>query len=94
MLTFQYGIKGRSGSGNEAVNDTSSTPPTAVTSKTKRGLASVLSRKLIYDFLENKMDAFGLNGRQCLLKTICQVADIALGRNNGVLGDLVHVIFT
>lgn len=55
---------------------------------------SFLSRKIVYTFLENKLESFGLKGNACLLKTICQVAEVALGRNNGVLGDLVHVIFT
>lgn len=53
-----------------------------------------LSRQIVYQFFESKMSSFGLNGNACLLKTICQVAEVALGRNNGVLGDLVHVIFT
>lgn len=96
-VSIQYGIEGRSGSNALVDNDTSVDTTTTTTTNrpaAKQGLASFLSRKIVYDFLENKMRAFGLNGKECLMKTICQVADVALGRNNGVLGDLVHVIFS
>lgn len=78
-------------------NASSNTTGVAVPPKTKPPTGidnSFLSRKMFYKFLESKMSSFGLNGSACLLKTICQVAEVALGRNNGVLGDIVHVMFT
>lgn len=36
----------------------------------------------------------GYNGHDCLLRAICEAAEIPLGLHNGVLGDLMHIIFT
>lgn len=92
---YQYDIEGRSGSSDQDANETSTTATIAQTTIGKRSIVDTfLSRQIVYQFFESKMTSFGLNGNACLLKTICQVAEVALGRNNGVLGDLVHVIFT
>jgi hypothetical protein len=39
---------------------------------------------------------FGYDGRECLLRAICEVTGNLLHKNkqNGLLGDLVHIIFT
>lgn len=36
----------------------------------------------------------GLNGRKCLLRTICEANLYDLGALNGVLGDFVHIMFS
>lgn len=36
----------------------------------------------------------GYNGHDCLLRAICEAAEIPLGLHNGVLGDIIHVLFT
>lgn len=36
----------------------------------------------------------GYNGHDCLLRAICEAAEIPLGLHNGVLGDLMHIILT
>lgn len=36
----------------------------------------------------------GFNGHECLLRTICEAAEIPLGLHNGVLGDIMHIVFT
>jgi hypothetical protein len=35
----------------------------------------------------------GKNGRQCLLRTICEVAETPL-RHNGIIGELLEALFT
>ncbi|XP_031628577.1 uncharacterized protein LOC116344249 isoform X2 [Contarinia nasturtii] len=57
-------------------------------------LSTLLSRKKLYKILEHKMDLAGFNGEECLLKTICETAEQSLAEHNGVLGDIVHIIFT
>lgn len=93
----QYDIEGRSESETSGTNNGTDETPTPATKSPaiKRSIVDTfLSRQIVYQFFESKLNSFGLNGNACLLKTICQVADVALGRNNGVLGDLVHVIFS
>lgn len=36
----------------------------------------------------------GFNGHDCLLRAICEAAEIPLGMHNGVLGDIMHIILT
>lgn len=36
----------------------------------------------------------GYNGHDCLLRAICEAAEIPLGLHNGVLGDIMHIILT
>lgn len=92
MDCLQYGIgHGRSSDQATAKNETAKVHKHKHKTPKKR---SLLSRKFVYGMLENKMSTMGLNGRQCLLKTICEVAAIALGDHNGVLGDIVHIIFS
>jgi hypothetical protein len=47
-------------------------------------------------FLRLYFCRFGFDGRECLLRTICDVAGNSLHENkqNGLLGDLVYIIFT
>lgn len=96
MDCLQYGIGGgRSSSQGTAMNETvTETVKVRKHKKKAPKKRSLLSRKFVYGMLENKMSAMGLNGRQCLLKTICEVSAIVLGEHNGVLGDIVHIIFS
>ncbi|KAH0951648.1 hypothetical protein HN011_011229 [Eciton burchellii] len=52
-----------------------------------------LSRQLIYRVFMSKMESLGYPGLDCLLKTICDVARFSL-RENGVLGDILQIVFT
>lgn len=36
----------------------------------------------------------GFNGEECVLKAICETADQPFAEHNGVLGDIMHIIFT
>jgi hypothetical protein len=50
----------------------------------------------IYLLLNYLCCSFGFHGTECLLKTICEATNTAafLNRHNGLLGDLLHIIFT
>lgn len=50
------------------------------------------------NFLFNKkcinFERSGFNGKPCILRAICEMAQYKFGNNNGVLGDILHIIFT
>lgn len=51
------------------------------------------SRSQLYQLLEAKVDSWGTNGRECVLRTICEVAETPLS-HNGMIGEILDVIFT
>ncbi|XP_055632679.1 uncharacterized protein LOC129773135 [Toxorhynchites rutilus septentrionalis] len=51
------------------------------------------SRPQLYNVLERMIDSWGRNGRACLLRTICEVAETPLS-HNGMFGEILDVIFT
>ncbi|KAF2888019.1 hypothetical protein ILUMI_18154 [Ignelater luminosus] len=50
-----------------------------------------ISRKRAYDALEYKINSHGYPGKECLLRAICEAAEYTL-ENNGVLGDILHIL--
>ncbi|XP_041764425.1 uncharacterized protein LOC121589517 [Anopheles merus] len=51
------------------------------------------SRKQFYELVERMLTGWNRNGRSCLLRTICEVAETPL-RHNGLVGELFEVVFT
>ncbi|XP_055539347.1 uncharacterized protein LOC129726539 [Wyeomyia smithii] len=51
------------------------------------------SRSQLYQLLEAKLDSWGSNGRQCVLRAICEIAEAPLS-HNGMIGEILDVIFT
>lgn len=51
------------------------------------------SRIQLYQLLERMFDSYGTNGHECVLRTICEVAETPL-YDSGVFGELMDVIFT
>ncbi|XP_062551599.1 uncharacterized protein LOC134216818 [Armigeres subalbatus] len=51
------------------------------------------SRIQLYQLLERMFDSYGTNGHECVLRTICEVAETPL-HDSGVFGELMDVIFT
>lgn len=51
------------------------------------------NRTIAYKILERKIQTHGYPGRECLLRTICELSASTL-EHNGVLGELLHVIFS
>lgn len=81
LLYLQY-------DGKRSIKDNPTTP--SVSKKSKR----MFTRKYLYRTIENNLDGAGFNGTACLLKTICETAESDLYENNGVFGNLFHIIFT
>lgn len=48
----------------------------------------LITRKSMYKMVEDHV------GRGCLLRTICDAANEPIGRHNGIVGDLIHVVFS
>lgn len=55
---------------------------------------SIFSRKQIYKMIEDKLDMFGINGRACLLRLICDTGRVDFKAINGVLGSVVQILLT
>uniref|UniRef100_A0A2H1V773 SFRICE_026011 n=1 Tax=Spodoptera frugiperda TaxID=7108 RepID=A0A2H1V773_SPOFR len=60
-----------------------------VTSRQSRSI----SRELTYTILENRFQEYGMKGRECMLRNICEAAETPL-HHNGILGHILHIIFT
>ncbi|XP_037916780.1 uncharacterized protein LOC119655122 [Hermetia illucens] len=54
--------------------------------------ASLLTRKRLYNIIEKKLNIFGIDGKACLLRTICEMNATPMGENNGVFGDMLQII--
>ncbi|XP_041980632.1 uncharacterized protein LOC121734217 [Aricia agestis] len=52
-----------------------------------------ITRQLAYTVLETSFKENGMNGKECLLRSICEAAETPL-YNNGLIGDIMHIIFT
>ncbi|XP_017758797.1 PREDICTED: uncharacterized protein LOC108549791 [Eufriesea mexicana] len=52
-----------------------------------------LDRATLYQVVENKFVNYGYQGHECLLRAICETSERSL-RHNGLIGDILHVIFT
>lgn len=55
---------------------------------------SLLSRRNLYQLIEYKLGAYGLNGRACLMRLICEVSQSNFYETNGVFGSLFHILLT
>ncbi|XP_035900852.1 uncharacterized protein LOC118507022 [Anopheles stephensi] len=55
---------------------------------------SSISRKKIYRAIELNLQRYGFAGKRCILRMICDLADAPLHHENGVLGDVLQLIFT
>ncbi|XP_017093981.2 uncharacterized protein [Drosophila bipectinata] len=56
---------------------------------------SLLSRTKFYNILSHRFEMHGLGtGDRCLLRLICETNSYSLGDLNGVLGSMVHIMFS
>ncbi|XP_029715192.2 uncharacterized protein LOC109407271 [Aedes albopictus] len=51
------------------------------------------SRGMLYRTLQRIFDTFGTDGRDCVLKAICEIAEAPLD-HNGMFGEILDVVFT
>lgn len=53
------------------------------------------SRKIAYEVIEDVLSREGKNGRECLLRAICEVAETPVDHDdNGIVGELLQTFFT
>ncbi|XP_055633949.1 uncharacterized protein LOC129774255 [Toxorhynchites rutilus septentrionalis] len=52
------------------------------------------SRWTVYKMLEAIVNQKGYDGRNCLLRTICEAAEAKFSHTSGILGELLHILFT
>lgn len=58
---------------------------------TKRDLG-FLSRRNLYQTIEGKLEMHGFNGRECLMKMICEAETSDFVQTNGYLGNLIQIL--
>ncbi|XP_055912862.1 uncharacterized protein LOC129946635 [Eupeodes corollae] len=54
----------------------------------------LIKKRAIYQMLQDKLKMSGFKGEHCLLKLICEVNSSMIGRNNGVLGTILHILIS
>ncbi|XP_053658757.1 uncharacterized protein LOC128707824 [Anopheles marshallii] len=59
----------------------------------ERGPEIDQSRRQFFALLEQGLSRWGRNGRVCLLRAVCEVAETPL-KHNGLIGEIIDVIFT
>lgn len=52
------------------------------------------SRINFYEMIEEKIESFGLDGKACLMRLICEVSRGDFGGSSGVFGSIFHILFT
>nr|XP_023029755.1 uncharacterized protein LOC111517735 [Leptinotarsa decemlineata] len=57
------------------------------------GAGSSSARTFIYGIVKRKIEEYGYNGKECLLRTICEAAEYST-EGTGVLGDILHILLT
>ncbi|KAM8712701.1 hypothetical protein ACLKA7_013090 [Drosophila subpalustris] len=61
----------------------------------RRQEETLLSRTKFYELLSRRFEQHGFGSNdQCLLRLICEANSAQLGNHNGVLGSLIHVMFS
>ncbi|VVC97726.1 unnamed protein product [Leptidea sinapis] len=53
-----------------------------------------MNRWDFYKILEHMVERYGFSGRPCLLRTICEAAEVPFTYENGLLGEIGHILFT
>lgn len=52
------------------------------------------SRFTLYKGIEKLAEVSGMPGRPCMLRSICETAEVPFSYGNGILGELAHLILT
>ncbi|KAH8410951.1 hypothetical protein KR222_000827, partial [Zaprionus bogoriensis] len=77
---------------DEQEQETTATPPP--TDSPPRERRALLTRTNIYHIFMDKFQRSGFPGESCLLRLICEASAAELSEVNGVLGSLMHVLFS
>nr|NP_001097310.1 uncharacterized protein Dmel_CG34184 [Drosophila melanogaster]ABV53795.1 uncharacterized protein Dmel_CG34184 [Drosophila melanogaster] len=63
-------------------------------SSTQKRTLPIMSRTNFYIMLKDKLERSGYPAESCLLRLICETNSSTLGEVNGLLGSIVHILFT
>uniref|UniRef100_A0A1B0CSF0 Putative conserved secreted protein n=1 Tax=Lutzomyia longipalpis TaxID=7200 RepID=A0A1B0CSF0_LUTLO len=61
--------------------------------ETPQGAMVDETREFIYNILVRSKSINGKNGKDCLLRTICEVSQSPLNHHNGIFGEIIDTIF-
>ncbi|CRK97883.1 CLUMA_CG011258, isoform A [Clunio marinus] len=50
-------------------------------------------RLVIYQVLENALNSKNIDGKQCVLRAICETSQLIFEHESGLLGGIFHVLF-
>ncbi|XP_026493274.2 uncharacterized protein LOC113398640 [Vanessa tameamea] len=53
-----------------------------------------MNRWDFYKIMEHMIERYGYSGRPCLLRSICEAAEVPFTYENGLLGEIGHILFT
>ncbi|CAG9791030.1 unnamed protein product [Diatraea saccharalis] len=53
-----------------------------------------INRWDFYKILEHMSERYGYSGRPCMLRTICEAAEVPFTHENGLLAEIGHILFT
>ncbi|CAH2087606.1 unnamed protein product [Euphydryas editha] len=53
-----------------------------------------MNRWDFYKIMEHMLERYGYSGRPCLLRAICEAAEVPFTYENGLLGEIGHILFT
>ncbi|KAL0821265.1 hypothetical protein ABMA28_005865 [Loxostege sticticalis] len=53
-----------------------------------------MNRWDFYKIIEHMVERYGYSGRPCLLRTICEAAEVPFNHENGLLAEIGHILFT
>ena len=59
----------------------------------ERKIVGDSTRQIAYELVEEIMQRDGKNGKQCLMRTICEVAETPL-KHNGLMGEVLQMFFS
>ncbi|XP_046750325.1 uncharacterized protein LOC124413649 [Diprion similis] len=66
---------------------------TSSSSGRRRRSSSRYERQIAYSMLEQQFDRSGANGKECIMRGICEAAETPL-RQEGLVGELLHLLLT
>ncbi|XP_063697442.1 uncharacterized protein LOC134828396 [Culicoides brevitarsis] len=64
------------------------------TVETRPPFEAFITRRRIYQWIEDKLKVNGLKGHECLLRAICEHVDSSFSKHNGFLGDIAHILLS
>ncbi|XP_050088181.1 uncharacterized protein LOC126572702 [Anopheles aquasalis] len=56
--------------------------------------SSRFTRKKLYRMIELNLTRYGFDGKKCILRMICELASWPVHEGNGVIGDIMQLLFT